>query len=103
MGIVSLDMKHETHNIPGKLLSYLQAGLPIFALVNQGNDILKINKLHNIGIASSEINAKKLKNLFMDYYAKLPEDHDIQNRCFSLSADQFSDTRAFSQTMSSFK
>jgi len=38
-GIVALHPAHGTHNIPGKLLTYLQVGLPVLARVNPGNDL----------------------------------------------------------------
>ncbi|MGE0082097.1 MAG: glycosyltransferase family 4 protein [Thiohalomonadaceae bacterium] len=38
-GIIALHPAHGTHNIPGKLLTYLQAGLPVLARVNPGNDL----------------------------------------------------------------
>jgi len=39
VGLVSLDKRLRSHNITGKLLSYLEAGLPVLASVNSGNDI----------------------------------------------------------------
>jgi glycosyltransferase involved in cell wall biosynthesis len=39
IGIVALDPRHKTHNIPGKFLSYMQAGLPVLACINPGNDL----------------------------------------------------------------
>ena len=42
IGLVSLDRRHKTHNIPGKFLSYMRSGLPVLASVNPGNDILKL-------------------------------------------------------------
>ncbi len=38
-GIIALHPAHGTHNIPGKLLTYLHAGLPVLARVNPGNDL----------------------------------------------------------------
>jgi len=38
-GIIALHPAHTTHNIPGKLLTYLHAGLPILARINPGNDL----------------------------------------------------------------
>jgi glycosyltransferase involved in cell wall biosynthesis len=38
-GLLSLDPRIRTHNIPGKLLSYLYWGLPVLASVNRGNDL----------------------------------------------------------------
>jgi glycosyltransferase involved in cell wall biosynthesis len=44
-GLISLDARFKTHNIPGKLLSYLYWGLPVLASVNPGNDLFDlINK-----------------------------------------------------------
>lgn len=40
VGLITLDRRLTTHNIPGKLLAYLEAGLPVIASVNAGNDLL---------------------------------------------------------------
>lgn len=42
IGLISLDRRLKTHNIPGKLLAYLECGLPVVASVNPGNDLLSI-------------------------------------------------------------
>jgi glycosyltransferase involved in cell wall biosynthesis len=42
VGLITLDKRLTTHNIPGKLLAYLEAGLPVIASVNSGNDLLTI-------------------------------------------------------------
>lgn len=39
IGLIALDPKHKTHNIPGKFLSYMQAGLPVLASINSDNDL----------------------------------------------------------------
>lgn len=39
VGIIALDPRHGTHNIPGKLLTYLHAGLPVLARANPRNDL----------------------------------------------------------------
>jgi glycosyltransferase involved in cell wall biosynthesis len=39
IGLISLDRRLRSHNIPGKLLSYLEAGLPVLASINPGNDL----------------------------------------------------------------
>jgi O26-antigen biosynthesis N-acetyl-L-fucosamine transferase len=39
VGLISLDARLKTHNIPGKLLGYLYWGLPVLAGVNRGNDL----------------------------------------------------------------
>ena len=42
VGLISLDLRHKSHNIPGKFLSYLQAGLPVLAKINPGTDLQNI-------------------------------------------------------------
>ena len=48
-GIIALHPAHGTHNIPGKLLTYLQAGLPVLARVNAGNDLHRLVLDEGIG------------------------------------------------------
>ena len=36
IGLVALDPRHRTHNIPGKFLTYMQSGLPVLASVKCG-------------------------------------------------------------------
>lgn len=51
VGLVALSPKHKTHNIPGKFLSYLSAGIPILARVNPGTDLVTIIEGEEVGIA----------------------------------------------------
>ena len=51
-----MDLSLKTHNIPGKFLSYLHAGLPVFASINKGNDLEKIIAEHELGKYSSDSN-----------------------------------------------
>ncbi len=55
-GLILLDLKLKTHNIPGKFLSYLYAGLPVFAIINKGNDLEKIIDKNKLGMHSSDDN-----------------------------------------------
>ncbi len=59
-GLISLDLRHESHNIPGKFLSYMQSGLPILASVNPGNDLINIVESSKVGYISSDGNINKL-------------------------------------------
>lgn len=54
IGIVALDPRHTTHNVPGKFLTYLQAGLPVLARLNPGNDLEKLIHDEGIGLACSD-------------------------------------------------
>lgn len=50
VGLITLDRRLTTHNIPGKLLAYLEAGLPVVASVNPGNDLLRILSESGAGV-----------------------------------------------------
>ena len=51
IGLVCLDARHQSHNIPGKLVSYLQSGLPVLAVVNEGNDLQNLISQKQVGAA----------------------------------------------------
>ena len=51
VGIVALHPAHATHNIPGKLLTYLNAGLPVLARVNPNNDLVALVQQEGVGLA----------------------------------------------------
>jgi len=42
VGLISLDRRLRTHNLPGKLLSYMHCAMPTLASVNAGNDLREI-------------------------------------------------------------
>ena len=50
-GLISLDPAHKSHNIPGKFLSYLRAGIPVIARVNAGTDLIQIIDDEHVGRA----------------------------------------------------
>jgi glycosyltransferase involved in cell wall biosynthesis len=49
VGILALDTRHRTHNVPGKFLSYMQAGLPVLARVNAGIDLAELIEREQLG------------------------------------------------------
>lgn len=51
VGIVALDPRHTTHNIPGKFVSYMRNGLPVLARVNRGNDLVGVIAQAGVGLA----------------------------------------------------
>jgi glycosyltransferase involved in cell wall biosynthesis len=53
IGLVVLDPRHRTHNVPGKYLSYLVAGLPVLAALNPNNDIIETIRSRDLGRACS--------------------------------------------------
>jgi glycosyltransferase involved in cell wall biosynthesis len=49
IGLITLDRRLTTHNIPGKLLGYFQCGLPVLASVNPGNDLHELIRSAHVG------------------------------------------------------
>lgn len=54
IGIVALDPRHTTHNIPGKFVAYMRSGLPVLARINKGNDLRDLIHTNKVGIAVDE-------------------------------------------------
>lgn len=50
IGLLALDPRHQTHNIPGKFLTYMKAGLPVFAICNSGNDLEMLIRENHVGV-----------------------------------------------------
>lgn len=51
VGLVMLDPRHKTHNVPGKFITYTQAGLPVLARINKGNDLATLIEDEGVGQA----------------------------------------------------
>ena len=61
LGLISLDVRHKTHNIPGKFLTYLKNGLPVLAHVNKGTDLMSIINESSVGLAVSGFDIEAMK------------------------------------------
>lgn len=59
-GLLSLDSRHTTHNMPGKLIGYLESKLPIVGFVNKNNDLIKLSHEHSIGLLFDTISEETL-------------------------------------------
>jgi glycosyltransferase involved in cell wall biosynthesis len=49
IGLVALDPRHKTHNVPGKFLTYMQAGLPVLARINASTDLADLIEKEGVG------------------------------------------------------
>ncbi len=97
VGIISLDKRHKTHNIPGKFLSYMQSGLPVLAAINKGNDIENMINSNNVGRASTNHSINELKILVEEVLGDLLDDESTKDRCKELYRDMFSPKKAVDQ------
>jgi glycosyltransferase involved in cell wall biosynthesis len=103
VGLVSLDHRHVTHNIPGKFLSYMQSGLPVLASVNSGNDLVMLIAQYGVGRVSVSTTGEDLAEQALALLDCLAEDSAIGERCRSLSDGMFSAASAVQQIVSALK
>lgn len=99
IGLVSLDLRHKTHNVPGKFLTYLQAGLPVLAIVNPGNDLIRLIEDEKVGTATSVIDPETLSEKALALAAWQSSDPALPDRCRALCATLFSPETAVQQIM----
>ncbi len=104
IGMVVLDSRHKTHNIPGKFLSYMQAGLPVLACINPGNDLEKIILTEKVGKVCIDHSVETLERLAIDLVAEVTDKTTNRNavsiHCKELSVKLFSPEIAVRQIVS---
>ena len=98
VGLIALDARHTTHNIPGKFLSYLQSGMPVMAIINHGNDLQLMIERYQVGRVTtdrSQDNLLALANSLIEDDSLW--DGEMRSRCKKLAADFFSSKTAVEQ------
>ena len=103
IGLVALDTRHKTHNIPGKFLSYMQCGLPVLATINPGNDLETLINTERVGRVCSDSSVVTLQLQAEELIDALAVDPEISSRCKSLSARLFSPEVAVNQIISALR
>ncbi len=97
VGIVSLDPRHKTHNIPGKFLSYMQSNLPVLACVNPGNDLVGLIQRECVGRACTDYSVDTLEQLAIKLTDEISSGKSFAESCRALSAKLFSPEVAVKQ------
>lgn len=103
IGLVALDPRHKTHNIPGKFLSYMQAGLPVLASINPGNDLVELISTEQVGQVCTDTSVSTLSALAQMLVADIEKDEDVKARCKNLAARLFSPETAVKQIVEALK
>ncbi len=89
-GIVALDPRHKSHNIPGKFLTYMQNGLPVLANVNAGNDLAQMIRDEQVGYVCESNQSGELLQLTDKLLTQIEtQADDLPNRCRSLFEREF--------------
>lgn len=97
VGLISLDPRHTTHNIPGKFISYMRAGLPVLACVNPGNDLVDIIRHENVGRVCTNRSPEILQQLAEELLALISVDGGLSHRCKMLAEQNFSPSAVVKQ------
>lgn len=97
VGLVALDARHKSHNIPGKFLTYMQSGLPVLANVNAGNDLAELIRTESVGQVCVSYQLDELAVRALALLETLQEDEQMSGRCIQLFNRQFSSERAVRQ------
>jgi glycosyltransferase involved in cell wall biosynthesis len=103
VGLVALDPRHKSHNVPGKFLTYMQSGLPVLANINAGNDLARIIRQEKVGRVSEVNSVDSLMLLALDLIDSLDTDTNLERRCRGLYSTMFSPDAAVVQITASFR
>jgi glycosyltransferase involved in cell wall biosynthesis len=88
-GIVVLDPRHKSHNIPGKFLSYMQSGLPVLASINSGNDLAQMIRDEGVGQVCETNRLDELLLLTEKLLDQIQTDSGLSSRCAALFEREF--------------
>jgi glycosyltransferase involved in cell wall biosynthesis len=103
IGLVALDQRHKTHNIPGKFLTYMQSGLPVLAAINPGNDLATVIRRENVGRVTVDGSVDSLQRLAEELLASFHTDDHLALRCKNLFARHFSAESAVQQIVAALQ
>jgi len=103
VGLIALDPRHRNDNIPGKFLAYMQAGLPVLATINAGNDLEVVINQNRVGRVITSNDVADLKLQADDLLASLATDDDCSGRCRQLAESRFSSRAAVQQIVAALK
>lgn len=102
IGLITLNLDHSTHNIPGKFISYLLSGLPVVAITNQGNDLIEIINKNNLGVAFSSQKMGFIKENVLKFINSFNKDQ-VAVKCVNFAKKNYSPQKAATQIINFFK
>lgn len=88
-GIVALDPRHKSHNIPGKFLTYMQSRLPVLANINAGNDLAQMIRDEQVGQVCETNQVDELLLLTEKLLDQIQTDSGLSARCTDLFEREF--------------
>ena len=103
VGLLALDPRHTTHNIPGKFLTYLNAGLPVLARVNRGNDLVGLIDEHSVGLVCTGATEQDLRANAERLLSDVGLRREMGRRGAQLAAEMFRVNRAVHQIVTALQ
>jgi glycosyltransferase involved in cell wall biosynthesis len=89
LGLVALDPRHKSHNIPGKFISYIQSGLPVLACINPGNDLGNLIRNERVGLVCEGNDGVALAHACSTLIEDISRDGAMRQRCLALFERSF--------------
>lgn len=99
-GIVALDPRHKSHNIPGKFLTYMQSGLPVLGNINAGNDLAQMIRDEQVGQVCESNRVDDLLQFANQLLDQIESDGQMPSRCRSLFEREFAVEKTVRQIVS---
>jgi glycosyltransferase involved in cell wall biosynthesis len=103
VGIVALDLRHRSHNIPGKFLTYMQAGIPVLARINPHNDLERLIESEKVGKVCTGGGPEELVRLAEELLSDRPAMDAVKERGRALWQRLFSTHAAATQVVESLR
>jgi len=103
VGLVALDKRHKTHNIPGKFVSYMVGGLPVLASINPGNDLAELIEREGVGRVCTSNSVDELRRKALEVADELVNLEAVAVRCRALAGSLFSPATAVSQIVDALR
>jgi glycosyltransferase involved in cell wall biosynthesis len=97
IGLLALDPRHKSHNIPGKFLTYLTAGIPILARVNANTDLVSLIEDEGVGLAYVGQSIKDFKEMAEEIIDNSIQYQKMAGRGPILAKEKFSTSNAVRQ------
>ena len=101
VGLLALDPRHRTHNIPGKFLTYVQSGLPVLARINANNDLVALIETEGVGRVDVGESLESLQAIAEEMADDITGRELMSSRGRALSRKLFSSTTAVKQIVES--
>lgn len=102
VGMIVLDVRHKTHNIPGKFSSYMESGLPVFGVVNPGNDLIAIVRNNKIGMLIHDSKLSSIEECAEQFIKNIDIYLAQKEQCQKISSELFSTKRAAEEILNCF-